>query len=357
MKQLLLLIISLLGFQFAIAQNAPLKIGMTPENWVAPENAIFEQFDGRGTLVLKRGNATVKNQVFENGIIEVDVYGKEGRSFGGIRFRAQDGNMEEVYMRLHKSNQADAVQYTPVFNNELNWQLYRELQAKVSFKPNAWNALRVEVEHKSATVFINGEKVLTIDELRTAESKGAIGLWALFGSRFSNFRLTHKTVGEDTNPVEIPKAEANIISNWEITKAFSYEGILPSFDAFSKEKYTKVSTEASGLLPISKFIQKPSAGQFEQNKENYVVATTTIQAEKEEIRLFSFDYSDKIIVYLNGEILFVGNNAFRHKGVQYMGHMNINTNTLYLPLRKGKNTIHCVIIDKANGWGLMGMLE
>jgi len=76
-----------------------------------------------------------------------------------------------------------------------------------------------------------------------------------------------------------------------------------------------------------------------------------------ETRIFSFDYSDKIIVYLNGEVIFKGNNAFRAKGIQYMGHIDINTNRLYLPLESGVNKIHCVVIDKANGWGIIAKLE
>lgn len=40
-----------------------------------------------------------------------------------------------------------------------------------------------------------------------------------------------------------------------------------------------------------------------------------------------------------------------------MGHLNLKANTLLLNLKKGENTIHCIVIDKANGWGLMGKLE
>ena len=35
----------------------------------------------------------------------------------------------------------------------------------------------------------------------------------------------------------------------------------------------------------------------------------------------------------------------------------MNANKLYLNLKKGKKTLHCVIIDKANGWGLIGKLK
>tara|TARA_R110002095_G_scaffold50469_1_gene44261 strand:+ start:742 stop:1014 length:273 start_codon:yes stop_codon:yes gene_type:complete len=89
----------------------------------------------------------------------------------------------------------------------------------------------------------------------------------------------------------------------------------------------------------------------------YAVASTIIETNSDQVQLFSFDYSDKIIVYLNGKPIFKGNNAFRSKGMQYQGHIDIDANTLFLHLKKGKNTLHCVVIDKANGWGLLGKLE
>ena len=48
------------------------------------------------------------------------------RGFFGIQFRiADDGaNAEWVYLRQHKSGLPDAMQYTPVLNTGLNWQIY-----------------------------------------------------------------------------------------------------------------------------------------------------------------------------------------------------------------------------------------
>ena len=152
-------------------------------------------------------------------------------------------------------------------------------------------------------------------------------------------------------------AAESIISEWSISKAFP----LTSKDLKSKHleklEYQKVKTESSGLLAISRFVKKSSAGNFEENDEQYIVARTVIEKTEEESSVFSFDYSDKIIVYLNGRLIFKGNNAFRLKGNQYMGHLNIDTNQLILPLEKGVNTIHCVVVDRANGWGLMGKIE
>jgi hypothetical protein len=163
--------------------------------------------------------------------------------------------------------------------------------------------------------------------------------------------------------VNVTKTEAqtnidfSIISKWNITKAFPYTEHKLNFNNFSKEEYNKVTTEKSGLLPFSKYIEKPSAGNFGQNKEVYAVASTVIESNKNQVKSFSFDYSDKIMVYLNGKEIFKGNNAFRSKGKQYQGHLDINANTLFVNLKKGKNTLHCVVIDKAYGWGLLGKLE
>ena len=181
----------------------------------------FETFDNRETLVLN-GKVILKNINFSNGTIEVDVYTNESRSFAGIIFRKQEKTMEEVYMRFHKTNQADALQYSPIYNDESNWQLYREYQANVTFKNKGWNTLRIEVDNGNATVFVNNEKVLTIDHLRTTHATGEIGLFSLFTNRFSNFRVTNKEVVSASKTDEQINIDPTIISRWDITKAFPY---------------------------------------------------------------------------------------------------------------------------------------
>ncbi len=356
MKKLLYLLFALLVTELSIAQSSTVKIDMNASNWDLPQEVTLERFDNRETILLN-GLATVKNLTFTNGTIEVDVYANSNRSFAGIIFRKQGQTMEEIYMRLHKSNQVDAVQYTPIFRNETNWQLYREHQAMVTFKNTGWNTLRIEVANTSADVFVNNEKILTVDNLRTDHSSGAIGLSTLFTNRFSNFRVTNKDVTDNIQIKDNNNIDPNIITQWQISPAKNYNGEEFDIKEFIKEKNITVTTEKSGLLPISKYLEKPSSGNFEENQEDYTIASTTIFADVEETKLFSFDYSDRIIVYLNGEPIFKGDNSFRSKGVQFMGHMDINANKLYLPLKKGTNEIQCVVIDKANGWGIIAKLE
>ena len=150
MLKILYSIIAILSFQMAFGQNATTKINMAASNWEVPENAVFERFDNRETLLLNGKRATLKNVQFTNGTIEVDIYANSIRSFAGITFRKQADNMEEVYMRMHKSSQVDAVQYTPILNNESNWQLFRAYQAQVTFKDTGWNTLRIEIHNQPA---------------------------------------------------------------------------------------------------------------------------------------------------------------------------------------------------------------
>ena len=333
-------------------------IPMQPEFWTVSKGGkmSFETFDGRQTMVLD-GKARANDIVFSNGVLEMDIYANQSRSFAGFMFRKQDQNFEEIYMRMHKSRQVDAVQYTPTYHGESNWQLYPEHQAQVTFADHGWNHLRVEVENLTASIFINGEKVMQVARLKSGNLIGEIGVWALFGNRFSNVKITITEDAVAKEPYPIVSPSQGIIAEWELTEAQPYvEGEI-TFKDFEKAKTITAYTEKSGMLPISKYLAKPTSGNFESNQEAYTVASTTIEVNDDQTKLFSFDFSDKIIVFLNGKPIFYGNNAFRSKNNQFQGHLGLGANMLPIELKNGANTLHCVVIDKANGWGLMGKIE
>lgn len=352
-----LLINTLLLIQLVFGQDVK-SIPLTSEHWTAAHGSkiTFETFDDRPTLVLD-GKAFANNIVFSNGILEMEVYANTKRSFAGFLFRKQDQNFEEIYLRMHKSRQVDAVQYTPTYHGESNWQLYPEHQAQVTFADQGWNHIRIEVENLTATVFVNGAQVMRVEQLNSGNLSGEVGIWALFGNRFSNITIASTGETTDKEPYPITTPANGIISEWQLTEAKPYVENHIDIEKLAKAKTIQARTEASGLLPISKYLVKPTSGNFEGNQEAYAVASTEIKVNEAQTRLFSFDYSDKIIVYLNGEPIFYGNNAFRSKNNQFQGHLGLTANKIPLQLKKGSNTLHCVVIDKANGWGLIGKLE
>ncbi|SFZ92830.1 hypothetical protein SAMN05428642_1021025 [Flaviramulus basaltis] len=334
------------------------NVSFYDNNWAFSEGTIYkiEQFDGKETLVLN-GRAELKKSNFNNGIIEVDILANSKRSFAELSFRKQNGSFEEVYLRMHKSKQPDALQYTPIFNGESNWQLYSEHQAFIEFNELGWNHLRVVVSNTSADVFVNHKKVFTISQLKTDNVFGAVGLFSLFDNRFSNFKVTNSSNNIDSNN-KVVERDSTIINQWQISEARLYN-VDDSFtdDDFKNLKYFNGKTEVSGLLPISKYVKKTSFGKFENNSEDFVVAQVEVNSEIRQSKRFLFDYSDRVIVYLNGVEMYNGNNAFRSKGPQYMGHLNREANSLNLNLKQGKNILRCIVIERSNGWGIMGKFE
>ncbi|WP_340064822.1 family 16 glycoside hydrolase [Ascidiimonas aurantiaca] len=331
------------------------NVPMTPQFWsLTPESAFsFEPFDGKPTLSLN-GYAEVPDFDFTDGTIEVSVYAHTERAFAGIFFRKQQATMDKVYLRMHKSKQVDAIQYTPIFGGESNWQLYREHQARIIFPEKGWNLLKIEIQGSAAIVFVNEKEVLKIEELKSEMTNGSVGLWSLFNNRFADFKITpKKPVIQTKTPVKITPG---VVGTWWLSKAFPASDFNDSILQRTTAQ-TPAQTETSGLLPISKYVEKNAKGAFENNPEDFVIATITIDAETTSSKRFSFDYSDRIILYLNGKELFQGTNAFRAKGLQYAGHVAMHANTVTLSLQKGINVLQCIVFEKANGWGLMGKFE
>src|SRR5206468_7525141 len=104
---------------------------------------------GRKCLFLHGGAAILNDFGRRDAVIEVDVATPASRGFFCIQFRiANDGaNAEWVYLRQHKSGYTDALQYSPVLNTGLNWQIYNGLgfTGAVDIPKDVWFHLRLEV--------------------------------------------------------------------------------------------------------------------------------------------------------------------------------------------------------------------
>ncbi|MEM6725685.1 MAG: family 16 glycoside hydrolase [Bacteroidota bacterium] len=347
------LFIGLLGIPSAFAQ--PTIVDLDPEDWILPDGskARYEEIDGRKTVELN-GKLLLKDQTLQEGIIRVDIFGAPERSFAGLVFHKQADFYEEVYLRLHKSGSNDALQYTPVFNKESNWQLLSQAQANPAFKMGEWNTLEIHFNSKAARILVNGQTALVVHELNGLYQDGQLGLWSLFPSTFSNFSF-EAIAPEIPSPAEKPsKTSAHLITSWEISKAYPLDRLpemLPNLDQLN---YRTAETWSDGVLPISKYTVKAVAGKFLKNSEDFAVAKLSLDCEKATTKWLQFDFSDRGLIILNGKILFQGDNQFRLKGLQYMGNLNPLANTIPLYLKEGKNELLIVVIEKTNGWGLIG---
>ena len=221
-----------------------------------------------------------------------------------------------------------------------------------------WNHLKLVVNGARLTVFINGteQPSLTVENLRHDAKAGTLGIRALFGNHFANFRYTSQEM-ENPTPATVAETPPGTITQWQLSPAFTTEQTDILQYPESKIDWETVSAEEDGLLPISKYRKKASGGNFEANTEDVVWAKLTVDATQAGRKKLFFDYSDRAVVYLNKVPLFAGNNAFLYKGALFRGDIAVQGNALYLDLKKGKNELLIAVAERANGWGLIGRWE
>ncbi len=342
---------------FAKAQTWT-SVPLTEKAWHAEQasEVIFEQKAGRPSVRLN-GSLTLKDLDMEEGRIRVAVYGAPDRSFAGLFFHRQNGHEEHIYLRQHKSAQVDAIQYTPVFHGESNWQLYPKFQARATFIPNDWNVLELAFTRDRTQISLNGSTVLSVDHLKGAVNRGGAGLWSLFPSWYSEVAFSTDPVEFADDKLPETKLPPGAVGTWRLSDARPAEDLEDMLKNSANVTYQSARTDADGLLPISRYVKKTQRGAFEQNEEDVVLAEVIVIADQAGTKRLFFDYSDRCVVLLNGRELFRGNNAFRAKGVQYMGHLAMETNSVLLHLKPGRNVLQMAVLERANGWGLMARLE
>ncbi|MEO6324766.1 MAG: hypothetical protein ABIT01_13230, partial [Thermoanaerobaculia bacterium] len=164
--------------------------------WELQGKASAVDYLGRKSLLLEGGDASLKDFELRDGVIDVDVATPAKRGFFGIQFRVdkEGKNGEWVYLRQHKSGAPDAMQYTPVLNTGLNWQLYNGpgFTGAVDIPRDEWFHLRLEVTGAQARLFVRDmeKPVLVMDDLKSGIERGQVALAVLTGATyFSNFSI------------------------------------------------------------------------------------------------------------------------------------------------------------------------
>jgi hypothetical protein len=172
--------------------------------------ALFSESDKKGIQFSKNpgdGIAWLKGIEFFNGIIEIDIRGKDifQQSFVGIAFHGADNRtFDAIYFRPFNFQSKDAarkihaVQY--VSHPEYPWQVLREkfpgqYEKEVNPAPNGndWFHAKIVIQYPRITVFINGnaQPSLTVEKLNDRKT-GKIGLWVGNNSDgdFANLKIT-----------------------------------------------------------------------------------------------------------------------------------------------------------------------
>ena len=369
LQGLLLLTTPLFGQQtLSIPPDSP--------RWELEQNAKVADYQGRQSLMLDGGAATLKNFEMRDGVIDVDIATPAKRGFFGIQFRiANDGaNGEWVYLRQHKSGLADAMQYTPILNTGANWQIYNGpgFTGAVDIPRDVWFHLRLEVTGAQAKLYVSDmdKPALVMTDLKSGVQKGQVALYVLTGATyFSNFEV--RTTPDAPWERHLPPMPTGTLTKWDIS---------PSYDALARNmerplttsessaiQWQQVEAEPPGFVVLYRYREAPHLqvtfqGDFSKRLDpqpgtKVLYARTTIESDRDQVKKLDIGYSDEVSVFLNGRILYRGRSAQGFRDPGFLGIVNPENDAVYLPLRKGSNELLLAVSELGGGWGFICRLE
>lgn len=169
----------------------------------------FSEEDKKGIRFSKNENdgvAWLRHIIFSNGIIELDIRGKDEfqQSFVGIAFHGVDNNtFDAIYFRPFNFQSTDpvrkihAVQY--ISQPDFTWQILREkfngkYEKGIVPSPvaNEWFHVKIVIKYPQVSVYVNGtpEASLSIEKLNK-HTAGKMGLWVgnNSGGDFANLQI------------------------------------------------------------------------------------------------------------------------------------------------------------------------
>ena len=189
---------------WALIGYAPMASAQTVGQLI-PHNVKLESVDYSGKRAIKiteDGNvangeayAVVKDAVFHNGAIEVELAGRPAggaaaaaRGFIGIAFRIQNDRFEYIYLRPTNGRADDQVrrnhstQYSayPDFSFAVaRQQAPEKYESYVDLEPGVWTRYRITVDGTKARLNVHGatEPCLIVNDLKLGDSSGGVALW------------------------------------------------------------------------------------------------------------------------------------------------------------------------------------
>jgi hypothetical protein len=279
---------------------------------------------------------------------------------GGV-WRVQDpGNYEEFYLRPHQSGNPDASQYTPVFHGLLSWQLYHgpRYAVPIAHRFDAWVRLRIVFAGLRAQVYVDDMETpaLAIDDLKRTVAPGGVGVGAedFAPAWFSNFSFAEADAPPLAGRPGLPEAAPpGTIAAWQVSDAFPESALqgktLLDAGDLAGRRWTRLAAEPSGLANLARV-------QGTGRRSNTAFARAVIVADRERSARLDLGFSDRVRVYLNGRLLFCGDDSFQSRDYRFLGSIGY-FDALYLPLTQGANELLLAVSEDQGGWGVQAKLE
>ena len=332
--------------------------------------------DGRQALAVETGFAHRRDVKMMDGTIDFDVQLTRRRSFVYVHFRvASEGEHEEFYLRPHKSQLPDAVQYAPVWQGASAWQLHHGPggTAPVGFEPGKWTHVRVVIQGTRAALFVDdmNTPALLVPNVAREPQAGHIAIGGFLPANVPGegpiARFANVVVRPDVSfdfAAAIAKMTAGakpgasspttVIRAWSVSRSFVPKDAavpaLPGSDVTGA--FARLETEPDGLLNLHRYVKLPQP----ESRVTAAVARVTVRTAQAGIYTLDLGFSDVATVFVNGVPVFRGDDSYSFDRPRRDGLIGYDQARIYLPLRTGDNELAVVVSDSFGGWGLMGRL-
>lgn len=358
--------LSLVCANHAMAQGESRTLDFGGETWnIVGQTAELTPYMGQQALHISQGRLWLDEAGFSDGVIEFDVAYSQSRGFIGLGFRSniERDDFEEFYLRAHRSGLRDSIQYTPVENGSSAWQILTDENAVVSAYQEfeKWNHVKLVVKGDKADLYFNSDTpTVHVADLKADLKKGGLMIRANVGfgmkksAYFANFsqrplKRSDKIIGQPKSEITMPNGA---IKQWNVSsyiKESDVQDMVVADDLSSGLTWNVLDVENNGIANLAKLAKRDPTN-------NTVLVKLEIHSDEAKTIPFSFGYSDRVRMFVNGKFTYAANAGFRSRDARFYGTVGL-FDTVGLDLKAGKNTILAAVSENFGGWAFMGAIE
>jgi len=285
-------------------------------------------WQGREALRLEDGLVLIPGHWMTDASLEM-LIGADGPAYPGVAFRVADVlNFELAYAVPHVSGQWDALQYDPVFHGSNTWQVYHgpSYQCATQVPTGHWFRLKVDFCGGRVAVSVDGQPPLIVEKLAHPIAAGLFGLWTYRPAYFCDLRVS------TCSGLDIPRGEM----------ASAVEGTV---GAWFVEGYGVVTCEPNGVINLNRYLPISLSE---------VRLTRRFETPEGGAVTFEFGFSDALILELDGQVIFSGENIFQGFADRAArGYVELGMQSLRQVLASGTHCLTAVLrVSEPFGWGL-----
>ncbi len=365
MKQVKLILIILCSFFAALDAFGKEREILEKDFEISPQGVRVERGTGPAEFHFTRGQITLKNQLLKDALVEFELYTSDERAFVYVDFRQQENDEgETLYLRTHKSNAPDTLQYTPVYQGRSAWQLYhgKTGTASATLPAGQWNPVKVKFSGDHLSVWVGDMNQPVMDNIAlTGNGKeGKLSFsgnipgksQAQFSGAFRNIKVTELTESPASDPLSTE--DKTFLDQFAVSAVFkgSKTAITQLPESVATHPWTQLPTLVNGRLEFLRHRAIPK-----DMRPWAVAAKTILYAETAQLCPIQLGFSDNLTLMLNEQLLAFADASYRYDIDRQEGLMHPDQLRVYLPLKAGENQLQAIVSDSFGGWGLSAYID